>query len=179
METTITPAVTPVAVGIRFGLLLGLGWILVDFVLRQVGLSFLSYGMVTATASILVSAGAIVAAHRAFKQGNNGLMTYLTGLGIALLMMLLWGFFSAVFNYVYVHYVDPEFVDKLRDGMVEFMERHHAPENQIEESAARFDEMKGGFAHTLLSALRSGLIMGVLLGAIVSIFTKRKHPEFE
>ena len=39
--------VTPVAVALRFGLLLAVGWVLVDFLIRVVGLGFMSYGIVS------------------------------------------------------------------------------------------------------------------------------------
>ncbi|GAB3637247.1 hypothetical protein GCM10027422_28370 [Hymenobacter arcticus] len=179
METTTNELVTSTSVGLRFGLFLGLIWVIVDFLLRQIGLGFLSYGSVTLAASILVSVTIIILAHRAFKKGNANLMSYSKGVVITLLIMIIWSAFSAIFNYLYVHYIDPEFVDKMQASMVEFMERNRVPEDQIAKSTVRFEEMKSGFGKAFISSLSTGLTIGVILGLIISIFTKRNHPEFE
>ncbi len=179
METTNNLVVTPSSVGLRYGLFLGLSWLIIDFLLRQLNLTFISYGIVTFAASLIVTVLLIVFAHRAFKQNNAGLMTYKQGLIITLFIGLIWGFFSALFNYLYVHYIDPEFVDRMRDGMVDFMERNRVPQVQIEKSTAQFEEMKSSFGKALFSGLKSGLVAGVIFGLIVPIFTKRSQPEFE
>lgn len=179
METTTTAAVTPSSVGLRYGLFLGLSWLLIDFVLRQLNLTFISYGIVTFAASLIATVLLVVFAHRDFKKGNDGLMTYKQGLVITLFIGLIWGFFSALFNYLYVHYIDPEFVDRMREGMVDFMERNRVPQTQIEKSTVQFDEMKSSFGKALFSGLKSGLVSGVIFGLIVPIFTKRSLPEFE
>jgi hypothetical protein len=106
-------------------------------------------------------------------------MSYGQGLLISLIMMIVWALMSGLFNYVYVHYIDPEFVDKLQQGMVDFMERNRVPASEIAKGTARFDEMRNDFGKSLLSGLTTGLLFGTVLGLLVSIFTKRKHPEFE
>lgn len=179
MQTSSPAPLSIAAAGARYGLLLALSWIIIDFLLRQVGLSFLTYSIVTTLVAIAVSITGIVLAHRAFKRANAGLMSYWQGVIITLLLMLCWGLASALFNYVYVHYIDPEFVDNLQAGMVEFMERNRVPEAEIEKGTARFAEMKSDFGKSLLSGLTSGLGFGTVLGLLVSIFTKRNHPEFE
>jgi len=179
MQTATPVASTTTAVGVRYGILLGFSWLIIDFILRQFSLGFLSYSLVTSAAAIIISVVLIVLAHRAFKQANGGLMSYGRGFLIAFIMMLIWGMCSALFNYVYVHYIDPEFVDNLRDEMVDFMERNRVPEVEIEKGTARFEEMKGDFSKSLISGLTSGLSFGAVLGLLISIFTKRNQPEFE
>lgn len=170
---------TPVAVALRFGLLLAVAWVLVDFLIRVVGLGFMSYGIVTVAASLLVSVTAVVLAHRAFRAGNGGLMSFGQGVLIAGLMLLLSGLVSGVFNWLYVTYIDPAFVDNMKEQLVAFMEQNNVPDEDIAKSAAKFDEMKAGLGKSLVSALTSGLVGGLVLGSIVSIFTKRNRPDFE
>ncbi len=182
MQTTTVPAPNQtglVSVGLRYGLFISLVWLIVDFLLRQVSLGFLSYGIVVFVASLVVSIIGVVLAHRAFKTGNEGLMSFGQGVIITLIMMLVWGFVSSVFNYLYVHYIDPAFVDKMRDDMVTFMEKNSIPQADIDKSTAKFEDMKGGLGKTLISGMTSGAITGVVLGLIISIFTKRNQAEFE
>jgi len=86
---------------------------------------------------------------------------------------------STLFNYVYVHYIDSNFVAQLKADMTDFMERNNAPSNQIEQSVAKFDEMQPSLGKALFNGLKSGVIGGVVLGLIISAFTKRKPVDFD
>lgn len=178
METNATP-ITPVSVGIRYGLLLAVSGILVDFGVRVAGLSFLSFAIVGTTLALIVGIVWLVVAHRNFKQSNGGLMSFSQGLIIALIMLLIAGIASSLFNYLYVHTIDPEFVNNLKLQMREFMERNNVPDDQIEQSTARFDEMKTSLGKALIDGITRGIGSGLLLGAIITAFTKRSAPEFE
>ncbi|GAA3983428.1 DUF4199 domain-containing protein [Hymenobacter antarcticus] len=179
METNATSPVTTTAVALRYGLLLTVSGILVDFLVRIAGFNFMTFGIASFLGGITVSIVWIVLAHRAFKRANGNLMTFGQGLTIAMIMMLITGFVSGLFNYLYVHYIDPEFVERMKAGMTEFMERNNVPDEQIETSTARLDGMNVGIGKALLGGLGNGLGFGLFLGLIVSAFTKKSKPEFE
>ena len=181
METsnTLSPAVTPVSVGLRYGTLAALTGIIVDFLIRIAGFGFMTFGVVSILVGTIVTVVWIVVAHKAFKVANNRLMSFAQGLVIALIMMLLLSLATALFNYVHVRYIDPDFVTSLKAGMTEFMERNNVPEAKIAEGTARFDEMNVDLPKSLLNGISRGLGIGIILGAIVTAFTKRSAPEFE
>jgi len=178
MQTELRPA-TPLVLGIRYGLLLAVCALLVDFIVKIAGFSFTTFGIVTLVGSIIVSAVWIVVAHKAFKQINGGMMTFGQGVLMAVIMLGISGLLGGVFNYIYLNYIDPDFVEQMKIGMTEFMERNNMPEEQIEKSAANFDNMKTGFAKSLLSGIGNGLVTGLIMGLLVSGFTKHKPSEFE
>ena len=178
METNAT-LVTPTSVGLRFGLLLAVSVVLVDFLIRIANFSFMVFGIAAVLSSVAVSIVWLVFAHKAFKQANETLMSFGQGMIIAIIMLLISGLAAGIFNYVYLHYIDGEFVERMKTGMTEFMERNNIPSDQIEKSTARFDAMKTDFGRALLGGLSNGLGSGLILGTIVSAFTKRKRPEFE
>lgn len=171
--------VTPLAVGIRYGLLLALTAVLVDFLTRIAGFSFIAYGIAASVGGIFVSIAWIVTAHKAFKNNNGGFMTLGQGLTIAVVMLLLSGIVAGLFNYVYLHFIDPDFVERMKQNMVDFMEQNNVPDDQIEKSTARISEMKMGFGKSLLGGIGNGLLGGIIIGLIVSAFTKRNPSEFE
>ncbi len=106
-------------------------------------------------------------------------MSYGQGVLIAAVMLLISGVIASLFNYVYVNYVDPEFVDRMKDGLTAFMERSRVPDDQIAQSVAKFDEMRPPLGQGLLKGVMNGLGWGTLLGIIISAFTKRKLADFE
>lgn len=174
-----TQVVSPVAIGIRFGLLVALTGILVDFLTRIIGLSVLVYSIVAGGLALIIAIVGIVLAHRAFKKANSGTMTYGQGLIITLVMLLISSLLSALFNYLYVNYVDPDFVGRMKDEMTAFMERNRVPEDQIAKNTAKFDEMNPSFGMAMVNGLKNGLIGGIVLGLIISAFTKRKPADFD
>ncbi|MFD1470753.1 DUF4199 domain-containing protein [Hymenobacter caeli] len=171
--------VTPTAVGLRFGVLLALSWIVVDFLVRIANLSFLVFGVVSVSIALLVAVVFLVLAHKAFRQANGQLMSYGQGMVIAIIMLLISGLASGVFNYVFLTYIDPEFVDSMKDGMTKFMESNNIPDDQIAKGTAKLDEMRKGFGSSVLTGVTNGLVSGLVLGLIVSAFTKRNASEFE
>ena len=152
---------------------------ILDFLLRQIGLGFMAYGSVTLLATVALSVVVMVLAHKYYKNNNDGRMTFRQGFLIGFIMLVISGLFSAIFNFIYVHYIDPEFVDRLRDQMVEFMESNNVPDSEIAKGTARFEKMRGTLPETLISGLTSGAVTGVVLGLIVSAFTRYRTPEFE
>ncbi|MCB2377578.1 DUF4199 domain-containing protein [Hymenobacter sp. BT635] len=179
METTsTTPAASPVSVGIRYGIITGLIWIVVDFAMRATGLSF-KYS-VYLSASILVYILGTVMAHRFFKQNNQGFMTYGQGLLIVVVLSVISGLMSGIFNYVYVNFIDPDYALRMRTDLEAWMSTiPNVPEEQIEKSLEGMSDEQIKSPTQIGKSLMGAAVGGVITGLIVSIFTKHKRPEFE
>jgi hypothetical protein len=178
METQ-KQGISPVEIAIRYGFLLALASVLIDFITRVVGLSVLVYSVVAGTLALGLTIVGVVLAHKAFKKANGGVMTYFQGVLIALIILLISSLVASLFNYLYVNYVDPDFVGRMKDEMTAFMERNRVPQDQIDASVAKFDDMSPTPVKALLNGLKNGSIGGVVLGAIISAFTKQKAADFE
>lgn len=152
---------------------------LADFVMRIIRPSVLVYSIITGIIALAITITGIILAHRAFRRANGGLMTYGQGILITLVAIMVSALISTLFNYVYVHYVDPNFVAQMKADMTDFMERNNASDSQIEQSVARFDEMQPPFGKAIFNGLKSGVIGGLVLGLIISAFTKRKPADFD
>lgn len=174
-----TQKASPVAIGIRFGVLVALASVLVDFLTRIVGLSVLIYSVVAGGLALTVAVVGVIFAHRAFKKANGRVMTYVQGVTIAIVMLLVSGLTTALFNYLYINYIDTEFITRMKEEMTAFMQRNNIPDKQIAESTAKFDEMSPSFGMAIVNGIKNGLIGGVLFGAIISAFTKRKPADFD
>gem|GEM_PF-2076770 len=177
--TSANTSATAVTIGLRFGLLIGMISMLADFVMRLIRPNVLVYSIITGIIALAITITGIILAHRAFRRTNSGLMTYGQGVLITLVAIMVSAMISTLFNYVYVHYIDSNFVAQLKADMTDFMERNNAPSNQIEQSVAKFDEMQPSLGKALFNGLKSGVIGGVVLGLIISAFTKRKPVDFD
>ena len=177
METTATP-VSPVAVGVRYCLITGLLWIIVDFILRATELSF-KYSIYM-SASILVYVVGIVMAHRFFKQQNQGFMTYGQGMLIVLVLSLISGLLSGIFNFVYVNFIDADYPLRMRTDFEAWMSSMPGvQEEQIEKSLADMSDEKVKSPLQIGKGAMAGAFIGLIPGLIVTIFSKHKRPEFD
>lgn len=178
MENTVAKA-SAIQIGLRFGVLIGLVGIVASFLVQQAKVSFLLYAIVLGTLSLLIAVVGIVLAHRAFKQANGGLMSFQQGVLIAVVAFVISSLLTTLYNHLYLNYIDTEFVARMKEQLTDFMERNNAPQAKIDEGISKFDEMNPPLAKGLLKGLGSGAIGGLLLGAIVSAFTKRKPADFD
>ncbi|RPD47583.1 DUF4199 domain-containing protein [Hymenobacter sediminis] len=177
MENTITPTASPTVVGIRYGILFGFIGIVVDLVLKVTGLSF-SY-LATFLISTTVWVVGITLAHKYYKKQNAGFMTYGQGLVIAMVMGVISGLFTGIFNYIYVNFIDINYVDAMRADMEAWLVSKNVPEEQLEKSLADISMEKLGSPLNIAKTAFGGILFGLVFALIISAFTKNTRPEFE
>ena len=114
MEASAQLQPTTSAVAIRYGLLTGIVLILYSFFLLAT--NSMANGALTSVIYLLMIGG-IVMAQRAFRTGNDGFMSYGQGLGIGVLLSLVAGTLSSIFNYIYPTFLDPGGRERMADQM--------------------------------------------------------------
>lgn len=175
METSPSPT-TPSSVAVHYGLLTGLVSIIYLFV---VYVARLESNTAVGWLAVVFSVGGIYLAHQTYKAQHGGFMSYGEGLGIGVLLSLVSGLLTAVFNYVYREFIDPELGERMMEAVRAKMEAGgNVSDEQIEgmvKMTAKLSSGPLGFAVGLVTAA----VFGVVLALIVSAFTKNKRPEFE
>ncbi|GAA4036214.1 hypothetical protein GCM10022409_21450 [Hymenobacter glaciei] len=174
METNTTP-VSTTSVGLRYGLLTGLVSIIISFglfVAHQEN-SPLKY----ATFAVLIAG--MVLAMNAFKQSNQGFMSFGQGVGIGAVLSAVVGVLSGIFSYVYMNIIDPEVVGRMTEKIRADMEaRGGMSDEQIDQAMAMSAKMMNG-PIMIVTALLGTILVGVILAMIISAFVKHAQPEFE
>ena len=175
MKTAITPATTS-SVAIRYGLLTGLVYVIFLFVVFVVGLEA---NTAVGWLGLVFPIGGIYLAHQHYKTRNSGFMSYGQGLGIGVLLSIVSGLLTGVFNYVYRTFIDPEMNGRMLETVRTKMEEGgNMSDEQIDgalKMSAKFSSGPVGFAVGLVVAVISGFIIAL----IISAFTKHNRPEFE
>ena len=174
METNATP-VTTTSVGLRYGMLTGLVSILFSF-----GLNIMHQESSPARyISFAIMIGGIVLAMNAFKQQNQGFMSYGQGIGIGTVLSAVTGLMSGIFAYVYMTFVDPEMMVRITEKMRTDMEaRGGMTDEQIDQAITMSGKFMNG-PFMLVFALLGSILIGVLLSLVISAIIKNAQPEFE
>ncbi|WP_276497572.1 DUF4199 domain-containing protein [Pontibacter litorisediminis] len=168
------PSVFPVS--LKWGLLAGVISILFSlygYITESFGNIFLAFAV-----SLIISITIIVLAMREYRKANGGYMTYLQGLMVGILTMVIASLISGLFTMLYVQFVDPTIPEKMVDAALEQMIMLGVDDSVIEEQRDAI-LAENTPVNQLWGALKNGLIGGFILSLIISAIMKRSRPEFE
>ena len=176
METTTTTTVTPASVGLRYGLLTGLVSIIFAFGLFATGQTG-NAGL--ASLGFIILIGGIVLAHRTFKAANGGYMSYGQGLGIGTTLAAVSGVLSAVFNYVYREFIDPDLAARMVEQMrAKFEAAGNMSDAQIDQAISMSTKFSTGPIGLVFGILFS-ILLGLVFSLVIAAINKNPKPEFE
>jgi hypothetical protein len=159
------------SVGIKYGLILSIISIAV-FIVR-VATETPEFGGVWLEILILVVG--ITLAHMEYKRKGSGFMSYGTGLGIGTIVAATSVVISSLFTYVYVKFINVDYIEQTRQMQIEAMEREGMSDDQIE-MALKISEYLTPEILALIAIL-STVFFGFILSLIISAFTKNDNPE--
>jgi NADH:ubiquinone oxidoreductase subunit 6 (subunit J) len=156
-------------IGVTYGLFAGLFSIIVFIIVAFLGLNPFGNGLnyIGTVASIVL----LVLAHKKFKQSGDGFMTYGQGLGISVIFFLVSSFLSLAVMYIYINFVDYAPMQAMLDEQLQQLQKANTPDDSIEMAQKITKDwfwVFGAFG---------ALLVGLIVGLIVSIFTQKKNPE--
>ncbi|PZR41338.1 MAG: hypothetical protein DI538_01640 [Azospira oryzae] len=158
-------------VGIRFGLISAAITIVLFLIPALIGQN--PFKGVWNWVGTGVSIGLIIFAHKKFKDDGDGYMSFGQGVGIVFWMGLISTIIGGIFTFVYINFVDTAPFDLMLEQNLEEMEKAGSPEQAI--------EMAQEWTRKLFWPIYFffGVVGSVVVGLIVSIFTKKNNPEAE
>jgi len=175
MQETTTSTTSPSSVAIRFGLIIGFVSIIYSLIL------FVTETNTNTTLSwlgMIIPIVGIVLAYKAFKNENDGYMSYGQGLGIGTLLSAISGILSGLFTYVYVSFIDPTVLSRMREMQVLELEKKGMSDEQIEQAQGMVEKFSGP-GMMLVFAIIGGIVIGFIISLIVAAIMKNNRPEFE
>jgi hypothetical protein len=105
---------------------------------------------------------------------DGGYIGYGRALLIGLLVILVGSLGSSVWNYILINFIDPGYVDNLKDKFIETWGENMPAEN-LEEALEGFDKA-GDILTILKNGIIGGLVVGLITGLIAAGIMKRDRP---
>jgi hypothetical protein len=83
---------------------------------------------------------------------------------------------SSIFNYIYMNFINPSYIESMKESMTEMYEKMNVPEEQMQEAMSKFDDMKsiGG----ILKGLAWNAVIAAVFALIIAAIMKRNRPVF-
>ena len=160
--------------GIRYGVILGAISIIYFLIFSIFDLD-MSQGVGRWGTSI-VSLVIVFLAHKYYKDNGDGFMNYGEGVGIGFWVGLVSSVVYSVFTYIYVKFIDDGFITKIREKAIQDMQDKGQSDEQID-MAMKFVNMFTGAEAMLIMGIVFGVIILVIIGLIISIFTQKARAE--
>lgn len=160
-------------ISIRYGLISGLLAIAFMVIVDLAGLTgnstfqYLWY---------LILAGIIFLAHKSYKEEGDGFMNYGQGIGIGVLLSLISSVLSSVFFYIYVSFINTEYMNALLDVQRAKMEEQGMAEAQIEQAMEMTQKFMSPVMMIVFGIIGT-VFFGLILSLVVSAITQKKRPE--
>lgn len=176
METQVNRTLQPTtrAVGVRFGLIAALISIVYFLILNVSGID-MTQGFWN-WVGYAITLALVVLAQKQFKDKGDGYMSYGQGVGIAFWMGLISAVISSIFTYMYIKFVDTGFLELVKERQIEAMQEKGMTDQQIDQGM----QMASLFLTPeamLFYMLVGGIVVTLIIGLIVTIFTQKKNPE--
>ena len=118
----------------------------------------------------------IYLAHKSFKDEGDGYMSYGQGFSIGAVASVISSLMNAVIMYVYIGYLNPDYIDQIKDENLQKMEEQGLSDAQIEQ-ANQFSEFMMNAGFLSIMALIFGIIFGIIITLIVAAITKNQDPQ--
>ena len=163
-------APTTMAVGLRYGLILSVVSILYMLILIVLGSSPFEQDWKGYVGFIFVI-GAIVMAHKYFKENGDGYMSYGQGFGIGFLTILISTVVGMIFSYIYINFIDPSVFEAIWEKAAADMEEQGQSQEAIDMG------MEWGRKLFWVFYLLGSTFWGTIIALLVTIFTQKKRPE--
>lgn len=162
---------------LRYGLYAAGAYIALSLIMYLTNFNMMTIGgMITYYGSSLAIGAvfAIMAIRHQRDQLDGGYISYGKALLVGLLPVFIGVFISSLWGYVLVNFIDPGYVDMLKEQFVETW-GEQMPAEALEEALEGFDKAGDMFV-ILKQGLMGGAIFGLIVGLITAAFMK-KQPE--
>jgi hypothetical protein len=166
----------------KWGLYLTAASIILTILMSMVGFKFDSmtsmmvFGLVAGGSAILMLIVFGVAAVREHRTKLGGFIDFKQAFLVCFVVFLISILIGTPFNFVYNNYINPGFMDGMRESMVNMFEEANLPEASQAEALKGIDDAKT-IAGTLKSVVTSG-IMSAVFAAIIAAIMKKARPMF-
>ncbi len=165
---------------IRYGLIGGLISAVYGLIGNMTGLTTPGGGIgkmvLMGLVGIAITIGVMVYAIKKHRDEDlGGHIPWVRAFLVGLVATVLMSFISTVFNYVYINFIDPSFLDTMMEGMEEMMSGLGLPEEALEktmEDTRKSFEPGTMFTKGLLTAAGVGAVISAIVAAVM-----KKSPD--
>ncbi|MCC4212401.1 DUF4199 domain-containing protein [Leeuwenhoekiella parthenopeia] len=164
-------------IALTYGALLGFLTIALAVVLYVTN-SLLDQNWITGLVGFLIMLGVIVYGQQVFKKANGGFLEFKDALKVGLGIALIGGILGALYNYIFLTVIEPDFInliiEKQREAMIE--SQPNATEAQQEQALAIAAKFARPWVQSSIQVI-GGIFFGFIISLISGLILKKSNPH--
>lgn len=82
----------------------------------------------------------------------------------------------SLFNYIYLTYIEPHFLERFVQNSLEWMERMKMPEDKMDQMRESLEAQKSTGIKTILLGFAQFLVIDSIIGLIIAFIMKKQRP---
>ena len=166
----------------KFGALVGALYLILFTVVNMLVGNYIVYMLMKLMVYIiyLVIIGVLLSQ---VKKANGGYLEFREAFGAAFMIILITNIIYYAYSWIYMLYIDPHFMEKIKASTITFMENLKTPEEAIDKTAKQMDEALASskrfdFGKTVMGFC-GFIILDSLFAMLVCLIVRKKRPMFE
>lgn len=164
---------------LKMGIILGLLYCVFIFIQNQFFYANpLQFAVVKGLCYIIVLAGVFYVGYTA-KKDQGGFITFQDCLKDMLITIAILELIYVVFGILYVKFIDPTFIDKMKVAYLAYFEKAKMPEEEINKQMERFNEAGKITAWNIIQTYGFALIIDAVFAVIFAAILKKNKPVFD
>jgi Protein of unknown function (DUF4199) len=157
------------AVGVKYGLFIGIASILFTLVLVAFGSNYFVSDW-KKWIGFPITIALVVLSHREFKGKGDGFMSFGQGFGITFISILVSVIIGIIFSYCYASFIDTSAMEDMYQKTAEDMEAKGQNQEAIDIAISWTKKLFWVFYFA------GGVFFAAIIGVIIPIFTQKKNP---
>ena len=127
---------------------------------------------------LLISISVLVYGIKSFKTANSGYLTLTQALKVGLAISLIAGIISVIFNFIFINYIEPDFVQKTLDFSREKMitDYPNMTQQQIDSSLEISAKLMTPWVMSAFAIIAS-LFFGFIISLFAGLALKKNPPQ--
>lgn len=113
------------------------------------------------------------------RKANGGYIEFRYLFGAIFITLLVAWFIGYLYSFLYMYVIDPNFMNKIKEMTIAFMERNKVPDEALDSTIESFDKSSQFSLKNSITSFFTGLLMDCLFGLIVCAIVKKNRPMFE
>lgn len=172
---------TSTQITLKWGLIAGVVYFISTFIQQYAGLMdelIESNSWISVIVGTVLNISFLVLAIKEFREENDDTISYGKGLGISTLLGAVSGVVTGLFNFVYISFIDTEYIQKQMEKVRDQWEARGMTTEQMSQAEGVTQFFLTPGAQMVIITLVS-IVFHFLLGLIVAAVMKREKPIFD
>lgn len=167
--------------GVTYGIIIGLVYVIILFWRWSAATNFAKFGLISLLGFIVVLSLMTFEALQRRKM-NNGFIELKPLFQTLFISVLIFDFFYTLYNFIHLTYVDPNVVDRMKEGMQEMFDKmgDNMSDSKKEKALEQIKDIrKATELPQLVKSYFSSVAISGIFALIISAIVKKKKPVFE